>query len=77
MAKQNYYEGIKHLVYLSTSGGATHCEVCSTQIDLDQIVGTINHYIEQHGYNLLHVGTETSRDLDGIPWLSTVAVLGK
>jgi len=38
---------------------------------------SVNHYIAQHGYALLHVGTETSRDDKGKPWHNTIAVLGK
>jgi len=76
MKEENYYEGIKHVVYLSTDIG-TECKHCSERVGLDNLAESINHYIEQHGYKLLHVGTETSRDTDGRPWHSTVAVLGR
>jgi len=36
----------------------------------------INHFL-QHGYNLLHVGQETSTGSNGEPWHNTVAILGK
>jgi hypothetical protein len=42
----------------------------------DDLSDRINHFIEAHGYRLLHVGTETSHDSNGNPWHSTVAVLG-
>ena len=76
MTKENYYEGIKQVVYISTDCGTT-CEHCSASIGIEKFVESINHYIEQHGYRLLHVGTETSNDInDGTPWHSSVAVLG-
>ena len=37
----------------------------------------VNHYLQEHGYKLLHVGQETSNDMDGNPWQETVAILGK
>lgn len=76
MATQNYYEGVQHVVYVSTSIG-TGCEHCRTQIGLERFAESINYYIEKHGYKLLHAGTETSHDADGKPWHSTVALLGK
>jgi len=76
MTTQNYYKGVQHTVYISTSMGVG-CEHCRTQIAADRFAESTNHYIEQHGYKVLHVGAETSRDMDGKPWHSTVAVLGK
>ena len=38
---------------------------------------SINHYISAHGYKLLHVGQQTSRDSMGNPWQLTVALLCK
>lgn len=75
MTTKNYYEGIKHVVHISTDFG-THCEHCSTSIGTEKFAESINHYIEQHGYRLLHVGTETIRDADGNPWHTSVASLG-
>ncbi len=77
MATQaSYYQGISHVVELSTNTG-TRCEHCSTGVGLDKFTESINHYIGQHGYKLLHVGTETSHDDGGKPWHSTIAILGK
>ncbi len=42
-----------------------------------KLAESINHYIEMHGYKLLHVGTETIHDDQGEPWHTTVSVLGK
>ena len=41
-----------------------------------QITDHANHYIQQHGYVLLHVGQETVWDDNGNPWHCTVMVLG-
>ena len=76
MATKNYFEGVENVVYISTNIG-TGCKHCTEQIGTDRLAESINHYITQHGYKLLHVGTETSRDMNGNPWHSTVAVLGK
>jgi hypothetical protein len=38
--------------------------------------GCLNHYISVHGYYILHIGQETSTDMEGRPWQSTVAILG-
>jgi hypothetical protein len=75
MAKANYF-GVGHVVYISTNIGKG-CEHCSTPIRHDEFDRLVNHYIEQHGYKLLHVGAETSHDNEGKPWHSTVAVVGK
>jgi hypothetical protein len=76
MATENHYKNVKHVVYISTNIG-TGCDHCRTSIGLDKFAESTNHYIEQHGYKLLHVGTETGYDSDAKPWHSTVAVLGK
>lgn len=75
MTKKNHYEGVKHVVYISTNIG-TGCEHCKEPIGTDQLAQSINHYIKKHGYKLLHVGTETGHADSGL-WHSTVAVLGK
>ena len=75
MTTQNHFN-VDHVVYVSTNIG-TGCEHCRTSIGLEHFAESINHYIEQHGYKLLHVGTETSHDNDGKPWHISVAVLGK
>jgi hypothetical protein len=76
MTGENYYEGLTHIVHVSTDIG-TSCEQCSTPIGLEDFAKSVNHHIEQHAYKVLHVGTETSHDMDGKVWHSTVAVLGK
>lgn len=75
------YDGIKHTVHLSTNIGKA-CEHCSESVggaslDIPKLAESINHYIEKHGYRLLHVGTETTEDDRGNPHQTTVAVVGK
>jgi hypothetical protein len=76
MSGQSYYQGIQHIVQI-VSFITTGCEHCDEQIGGEQFAESVNHYIEKHGYKVLHVGTETSRDDNGKPWYGTVAVLGK
>jgi len=76
MPSGNLYAGVKHVVQLSTNIGES-CKHCSTQVGIDNFASGINHYIQQHDYKLLHVGSETSRDMEGKIYNSTVAVLGK
>ena len=76
MSTQSYYEGINHVIHVSTNIGAG-CEHCDISIGLEKFAASINHYIEQHGYKLLHVGAETTDDLSGHPWHGSDAVLGR
>jgi hypothetical protein len=73
---QNPYQGVRHIVHISTDV-LQPCEHCSERIGLDNFDKSVNHYIEVHGYKLLHVGAQTGHDMDGKPWHSTVAVVGK
>ena len=75
MTKENCYDGIRHIVHISTDIGM-HCEHCGVSFDHEKIAESINHYIEQHGYRLLNVGPETIYDADGNRWYTTAAVLG-
>ena len=71
-------QGVTHVVRLSSSIGK-HCQLCTAAIGYDDkgLANEINHYITEHGYRLLYLGQETSRDDKGNPWQSTVAFLGK
>jgi len=35
----------------------------------------VNHYIQDHGYKVLHIGQESTFDEEGKPYHSTIAVL--
>ena len=48
---------------------------CSSQVGWENLAESINHYITEHGYRLLHVGQQTEPASEGL-WHSTVAVLG-
>ena len=73
----NSIQGVSHVVQIdtNTTGG---CEHCNASIGgRESLAESINHYIEQHGYKLLHVGSQTSHGPDGTPWHDTIALLGK
>ncbi len=74
------YSGVKRVAYLNSSAGRC-CEHCDRGVGLlspeaKDISDAINHYIQAHGYKLLHIGTESSRDHEGALCHSTVAILG-
>ena len=70
----------KHIVHIST-GAKTGCDLCNSfSIGGENFAASVNHYITDHGYNLLHVGSETNLiDINNTDALiiDTVAVLGK
>ncbi|MEA3416868.1 MAG: hypothetical protein U9R02_12060 [Thermodesulfobacteriota bacterium] len=77
MTVQNSYEGIKQVV-LVTSDDNKNCQLCSNfHIGPNNFEESINHYITDHNYKLLHVGQQTSNDMNGNPWQLTVAVHGQ
>lgn len=72
------YEDIKHVVQLDTNVemGCEHCDTWTG--GHDGFAASVNHYIEAHGYQLLHVGTDTGVDSnDGSARPITMAILGK
>lgn len=56
------------------------CE-CGYQLSPRDFGGNVNHFLQHHGYVLLHVGSETEAVSDGEggsrPQHITVAMLGK
>jgi hypothetical protein len=76
MSEENHYAGIDHVIKLSTNI-STVCKECDRSIDPDDFPESVNHYIQKHGYKLLHIGAETCTNVDGKPWNSTIAILGK
>jgi len=64
----------QNVVHVSTGIG-TGCQHCTQSIGLDRFAESINHYIQEHGYRLLHVGQQTEGDSQE-PYQTTVAVLG-
>jgi hypothetical protein len=70
MATTNLYEGVQHVVEINTNIGKG-CEHCAQEIGTDRFAESINHYIEKHGYKVLHVGTQTIPDMNGNPYHTT------
>lgn len=73
MKQENQYKDIKHIVHMSTDEGGK-CEHCDFRIN--NFSESVNHYINDHKYKLLHIGQETSQNKDGEPFQLTVATLG-
>jgi hypothetical protein len=72
----NQFVDFKHIVHISTNI-TTSCEHCSTPIASENLADNVNHYMDKHGYKLLHVGGENDQDNEGKSIQHTVAVLGK
>ncbi len=72
-------QNVKRTTEVSSNIGRG-CEHCSESIGLssagNSVTDGVNHYIEVHGYRLLHVGTQTAEDMNGKPHQTTVAILG-
>lgn len=77
MTIENYYKDINHIVHITTDDHTACKECASNTFNQNKIADAINHYISQHGYKLLHVGSETTRDDQNRIWHNTVAILGK
>ena len=71
------FDDIVHAVQVSTDVHQL-CQVCRAEVpSAENIANWINHYIDAHGYRLLHVGQQSTMDFEGKPYQTTVAVLGK
>jgi hypothetical protein len=51
------------------------CPVCNHWMGGDRFDESVQHMIE-HGYVLLHVGSQTSENREGDLWHASVAILG-
>ena len=69
------YDDIKETVLVS-SDIIGPCEKCGEKLHDGEVEKGINHYIQKHGFHLLHVGTETGENHGGKIYHATVAVLG-
>ena len=67
---------IRHIVRIDTNISKS-CEHCSEWTGGKEFAKSVNHYLEAHGYKLLHVGQETTHGENGNPWQLTVSLLGK
>jgi hypothetical protein len=63
-------------VHLSTDV-SFGCPECSHFFKHEELGQNIDHLINEHGYELRHVGQQTDRDGEGNIWHQTVAVLTK
>jgi hypothetical protein len=76
MTTQNIYEGIGHIIHISTNIGRP-CDDCNEMLGLGNFAESVNHCLEKHGYKLLHIGSEAGDDAEYKPCHHTVAVVGK
>ena len=69
---------IKDIVHLSTRYPMT-CKFCGGLVDFDnfKIDELVNHYLNKHEYELLHVGQGTYTNIDDVLIHSTEFVVGK
>lgn len=74
--EDNLYKNIDRIIHVSTAMlfGCEHCDVNLGPSGFDF---SVNHYIQEHGYNLLYLGRESSLGPDEKIIESTVAVLGR
>ena len=77
MSTQNYYEDVEDIVYISTNTSMGCKYNCGVKIDPNDFAESVNHYISEHGYKLLHVGQDSKETGKGNPISDTIAVLGK
>jgi hypothetical protein len=69
------YSSFKAVVEVS-SDVSQSCKVCNYFVKHDEFAEGINHYITEHGFQLLFVGGRTIRDYDDKPFATTIAILG-
>jgi len=77
----NDLKKIKHIVKLRSDVRDTSCEECDKWWGAGHgssypIADHANHYVQDHGYRILHIGQETTHDDSGTPSHSTVFILG-
>ena len=76
----SHLDDIKHLVGLS-SDAHVPCQECDElrfgdDFSVATLVLAANHYVNEHGYRILHIGEETGTDHRGRQQHNTVIVLG-
>lgn len=74
------FDDIKHLIGLS-SDAHVPCQECDQlrsgdDFSVATLVMAANHYVNEHGYRILHIGEETATDHRGRHQHNTVIVLG-
>ena len=76
MPTEQQEPSVQYVIQLSSENEA-QCEHCTERVGGEHFAASVNHYIAEHDYQILHVGTQTSHGPNGEPWHNTVAVLGK
>jgi hypothetical protein len=71
----NQYAGIEHVTEISSDTTHHRCPECNDLVIEQRFDAAINHFLVQHGYRLLHFGTETWTD-GGKLHQKTVALVG-
>jgi hypothetical protein len=71
---ENYLGGIKEVINIS-SESITRCVTCSYLPN--NLADAINHLLSSHGYQLLHIGTQSSLHNTGDIVHDTTAFLGR
>ena len=70
------YDDIGQVVQISTNF-QENCIECSDSIGGEEwFAESINHYIQQHEYRLLHIGQQSVQADDGTLRSHTVAIVG-
>ena len=72
----DYYENVEHVIHVTTEI-EKGCQLCESTDIFGDFTKSVNHYIKEHGYKILHIGPETKTGSSGNPVSYTVAVLGK
>ncbi len=71
--EENIYSGITEVMQI-TPDDVIRCATCNYLPN--DYADTINHYLSNHGYKLLHIGSHSS--YDGTHYISDIfALLGK
>lgn len=71
---------IQHVIAIS-SDIHTGCQECNEWKNPSEFSGSAaaekaNHYVQAHGYRILHIGQETGTDNEGRPHQNTVIIVG-
>lgn len=71
---EHYFDGIKHVIQITPSD-VERCKTCN--YSPTDFADTINHYLTNHGYKLLHAGTQSSLHYTGDLVHDVTVLLGK
>jgi hypothetical protein len=71
-------QDVRRVFEIHTNAGLARCPECSADLSIDaghRVDAAINHMLD-HGWSLLHVGSEWDRDQQGQSISHTIAILG-